>query len=153
MDSAQVHQFCREALRAGGLPLPVSGHVTSSGFRAIVDQRLAYHVAGSFVLRATERFGLPPVLRFFQTSNAADELDVIRERVAGAFGVSLEELERSWLVMLPAEWVREHPRCASAPSTVSSRPAASSTPWRTSALAKPSATSRFVETHAGIPGT
>ena len=100
--SQQVHDACREYLRNGSLPLPVSRYVTTSGFRGISDQLLGYHTAGSFVLHMTERFGLSPVLRFLQTSNSEDTLDVIHERIQGVFGVSLDEIESSWLAMLRA---------------------------------------------------
>lgn len=98
----QVHDACREYLRNGSLPLPVSRCVTTSGFRGISDQRLGSNTAGSFVLYMTERFGLAPVLRFFQASSADDTLDVIRGRIQSVFGVSLDEIENSWLAMLRA---------------------------------------------------
>jgi len=97
-----VHDACREYLRNGSLPLPVSRYVTTSGFRGISDQLVGYQSAGSFVLHMTERFGLSAVLRFFQTSSSEDTLDVIRARIQGVFGASLDEIESSWLAMLRA---------------------------------------------------
>jgi hypothetical protein len=62
---------------------------------------LSYRVAGSFVLHMTERFGLPAVLQFFQRVNNREEsLDTIRARIQAVFGVSLEDVEASWLAML-----------------------------------------------------
>jgi hypothetical protein len=101
-DGQQVHEACGEHLRSGSLPLPVSSYVTTSGFRGISDQLLGYQIAGSFVLHLTERFGLSTVLRFFQTSNRDDTLAVIRARIHGVFGVSLDEIESNWLAMLRA---------------------------------------------------
>src|SRR5688500_14753893 len=77
-----------------------TGHATTNGFRGIQDQTLSYRVAGSFVLHMTERFGLPAVLQFFRPVNSRDEsLDVIRARVLAVFGVSLEDIEATWLTM------------------------------------------------------
>jgi len=44
-------------LQAGILPLPLSRHVTTSGYRSISDDVIGYRMAGSFVLHLTERFG------------------------------------------------------------------------------------------------
>lgn len=97
----QVHDAARRYLRAGALPQPISNYVTTNGFRGIQDQVLSYRVAGSFVLHMTERFGLPAVLQFFRGVNNRDEsLNTIRTRVQTVFGVSLENLETSWLEML-----------------------------------------------------
>ena len=96
----QPHDACRAYLRAGTLPQPLSRYVTTGGFRGIADQVLSYRMAGSFVLHLTERFGLPAVLRFFQTNNRDESLDTIRARVQATFGVSLDEVEASWLAML-----------------------------------------------------
>lgn len=98
----QVHEACRRYLRSDSLPLPVSRYVTTSGFRGISDPVLSYHLAGSFVLHLTERFGLSAVLRFFQTSNRDETLDGIRAHIKAVFGVSLDEIENSWLAMLRA---------------------------------------------------
>ena len=95
-----VHEACRAYLRAGTLPLPVSRYVTTASFRAIADQVLSYRMAGSLVLHLTERFGLPAAIRFFQTNNRDETLDAIRARVQTVFGVSLEDVEISWLAML-----------------------------------------------------
>ncbi len=96
----QVHEACRGYLLAGTLPLPVSRVVTTAGFRGITDSVLSYRLAGSFVLHLTERFGLPAVLRFFQTNNRDESLEVIRTRMQAVFGVSLDEAEAGWLLML-----------------------------------------------------
>lgn len=96
----QVHEACRGYLQAGTLPLPLNRSVTTPGFRSIPDQVLSYRVAGSFVLHLTERFGLPAVLRFFQTNNRDETLDAIRTRFQTVFGASLEEAEVSWLAVL-----------------------------------------------------
>jgi hypothetical protein len=96
----QVHEACRAYLQTGTLPLPVSRFVTTTGFRGIVDSVLSYRMAGSFVLHLTERFGLPAVLRFFQTNNRDESLDAIRARIEAVFGVPLEDAESSWLAML-----------------------------------------------------
>ena len=96
----QVHEACRGYLQAGTLPLPLNRYVTTSGFRSIADQVLSYRMAGSFVLHLTERFGLPDVLRFFQTNNRDETLDAIRTRFRNVFGASLEDAESSWLAVL-----------------------------------------------------
>lgn len=95
-----VHDACRAYLQAGTLPLPLSRYVTTAGFRSIPDSVLSYRMAGSFVLHLTERFGLPAVLRFLQTSNRDETLDAIRARALAVFGASLEEAESGWLAML-----------------------------------------------------
>ena len=77
--------------------------MTTSGFRGISDQALGRRIAGSFVLHITERFGLAAVLRFFQGSNRDETLDGIRTRIHTVFGVSLEDIEKSWLAMLRVE--------------------------------------------------
>jgi len=99
-NSQQVHDACRAYLQAGTLPLPVSRYLTSADFRGITDQVLSYRLAGSFVLYLTERFGLPTVLRVFQTSNRDESLGEIRARIQAVFGLSLEEVESNWLAML-----------------------------------------------------
>ena len=96
----QVHEACRGYLQADTLPLPLNRYVTTSGFRSITDQVLSYRMAGSFVLHLTERFGLPDVLRFFQTSNRDETVDAIRTRFRNVFGASLEDAESTWLVVL-----------------------------------------------------
>ena len=97
----QVHAACRTYLLTGALPLPMSRHVTSAGFRGISDTTLSYRMAGSFVLHMTERFGLPALLQFFRGTNNRDEsLDAIRTRIQSVYGVSLEDIESSWLAML-----------------------------------------------------
>jgi hypothetical protein len=103
----QVHEACRIALQSGTLPLPLSRYVTTAGFRGIADPssqlalwELSYRMAGSFVLHLTERFGLPAVLRFFQTGNRDESLGTIRARIQSVFGVSLEDVESSWLTLL-----------------------------------------------------
>ena len=96
----QVHDACRAYLRAGTLPLPVSRYVTTSGFRGISDQVLSYRFAGSFVLHMTERFGVAGVILFFRTNNRDESLDAIRARLLSVYGVSLEDIEASWLAML-----------------------------------------------------
>ena len=97
----QVHAACRAYLQNGSLPLPVSRYVTTSGFRGIPDSTLSYRFAGSFVLHMTERFGLPALLQFFRGTNNRDEsLDAIRARIQSVYGVSLENIESSWLAML-----------------------------------------------------
>jgi hypothetical protein len=57
-------------------------------------------MAGSFVLYLTERFGLPTVLRFFQTNNRDESLSAIGTRVESVFGLSLEDAEAGWLEIL-----------------------------------------------------
>jgi hypothetical protein len=57
-------------------------------------------MAGSSVLHATERLGLPAVLRFVQTSNGDETVVVIRARIQGVSGVSLENIESGCLAML-----------------------------------------------------
>ena len=96
----QVHEACRAALQSGTLPLPLSRYVTTAGFRGIADFELSYRMAGSFVLHLTERFGLAAVLRFFQTGNRDESLETIRARIQSVFGVSLENVESSWLTLL-----------------------------------------------------
>jgi hypothetical protein len=96
----QVHEACRAYLQAGALPLPVSRYVTTAGFRGISDSVLSYRMAGSFVLHLTERFGLAAVLRFFQTTNREESADAIQARIRAVFGVTLEDVEASWLAML-----------------------------------------------------
>ena len=96
----QVHAACRTYLQVGALPLPVSRYVTSSAFRGISDTNLSYRYAGSFVLHMTERFGLPALLQFFRTNNRDESLDAIRARIQSVYGVSLENIESSWLAML-----------------------------------------------------
>jgi hypothetical protein len=96
----QVHEACRGYLRAGMLPLPLSRYVTTEGFRGISDQVISYRMAGSFVLYLTERFGLPTVLRFFQTNNRDESLSAIGTRVESVFGLSLEDAEAGWLEIL-----------------------------------------------------
>ena len=96
----QVHEACRGYLQTGTLPLPLTRYVTTSGFRGIADQVLSYRMAGSFVLHLTERFGLPDVLRFFQTNNRDETLDAIRTRFRNVFGAFLEDAESSWLAGL-----------------------------------------------------
>jgi hypothetical protein len=95
-----VHDACRTYLQLNTLPLPVSRYVTTTDFRGISDQTLSYRMAGSFVLHMTERFGLPAVIRFFQTNNRDESLDAIRGRVQAVFGVSLDDIESSWLARL-----------------------------------------------------
>lgn len=99
-NGAQVHQACRGYLEAGTLPLPLNRYVTTSGFRGVADQVLSYRMAGSFVLHLTERFGLPDVLRFFQTNDRNEGLDAIRTRFRNVFGASLEDAEGSWIAAL-----------------------------------------------------
>ena len=49
----------------------------------------------------TERFGMPALLQFFRGANNRDEsLDAIRARIQSVYGVSLENVESSWLAML-----------------------------------------------------
>ena len=96
----QVHAACRNYLRVGSLPLPLNRYVTTDGFRGISDQVMSYRMAGSFVLYLTERFGLPAVLRFFQTNNRDESLATIRTRMQSTFGVTLEDAESGWLAML-----------------------------------------------------
>jgi len=96
----QVHDACRSALQAGTLPLPLSRYVTSSAFRGISDQVLSYRMAGSLVLHLTERFGLAAVLQFFRVENRDESLPAIQTRVQQTFGVSLDDVEASWLAML-----------------------------------------------------
>ena len=97
----QVHDAARRYLRAGTLPQPISRYATSAGFRGIQDEVLSYRVAGSFVLHMTERFGLQTVLRFFEGVNNREEfLETIRARMLVVFGVSLEDIENSWVSML-----------------------------------------------------
>ena len=96
----QVHAACRVNLQTGTLPLPVSRYATSSSFRSISDSTLSYRFAGSFVLHMTERFGLSAVLQFLRTNNRDETLDAIRARIQSVFGVSLENIESSWLAML-----------------------------------------------------
>jgi hypothetical protein len=96
----QVHEACRAYLQSGVLPLPVSRYVTTTNFRGITDQVMSYRFAGSFVLHMTERFGLPAVIRFFQTNNRDETLETIRARSQAVFGVPLEDIERTWLEML-----------------------------------------------------
>ena len=98
----QVHEASRGYLRAGTLPLPVSRYVTTSGFRGITDSVLSYRMAGSFVLHMIERFGLPAVLRFFQTNDRNESLDAIRTRMQSVFGVPLDDVEATWLALLRA---------------------------------------------------
>ena len=100
-NGVQVHEAARGYLRAGTLPQPISRYATSSGFRGIQNQELGYRVAGSFVLHMTERFGLPAVLQFFRgVSNREESLETIRARILDVFGVSLEDIEGTWLTML-----------------------------------------------------
>ncbi len=96
----QVHDACRSYLRTGTLPLPLSGSVTTSGFRAIQDSILSYRMAGSFVLYLTERYGLPSVLRFLQGNGRDESLNDIRSRTQAVFGATLEAIESAWLAML-----------------------------------------------------
>ena len=97
----QVHDASRAYLRAGVLPLPVSRYATTDGFRDIQDSTMSYRMAGSFVLHMSERFGLPAVVEFFRRVDNRDEsLATIRARMIGVFGVSLEDVETSWLTML-----------------------------------------------------
>jgi hypothetical protein len=96
----QVHDACRAYLRAGTLPLPVNRYVTTSGFRGISDQVMSYRFAGSFVLHMTERFGIAGIILFFRTNNRDESLDAIRGRFLSVYGVSLEDVEASWLAML-----------------------------------------------------
>ena len=99
----QVHGACRSYLQAGRLPLPVSRYATTSEFRGIQDGEVSYRMAGSFMLHMTERFGLPAVLQFFRgVNNREESLNTIRTRVQTVFGVSLEDIESSWLAMLRA---------------------------------------------------
>jgi hypothetical protein len=95
-----VHEACRAYLRSGILPLPVSRYVTTSGFRGISDQVMSYRMAGSFVLHMTERFGVAGILLFFRTNNRDESLDAIRARLLSVYGVSLEDIEASWLASL-----------------------------------------------------
>jgi hypothetical protein len=99
-NGAQVHDACRGYLRTGVLPLPVSRYVTTSGFRGISDQVMSYRFAGSFVLHMTERFGIAGIILFFRTNNRDESLDAIRARFLSVYGVSLEDIEQSWLSML-----------------------------------------------------
>ena len=96
----RVHDACRNYLSAGTLPLPVSRYVTTAGFRGISDQVMSYRMAGSFVLYMTQRFGLPEVLELFQGGDRDESLDAIRARIRATLGVSLEDIEASWLTML-----------------------------------------------------
>jgi hypothetical protein len=97
----EVHGVARGYLRAGSLPQPISGIATSSGFRAVQNQELSYRVAGSFVLHMTQRFGMAAVLQFFrQPSNRDESLAAIRARMQSVFGVTLEDVEASWLAVL-----------------------------------------------------
>jgi hypothetical protein len=95
-----VHEACRNYLRAGTLPLPVSRYVTTAGFRGISDQVMSHRVAGSFVLFMTQRFGLPALLQLFHESDRDESVDAIRARIRATLGVSLEDIEASWLTML-----------------------------------------------------
>ena len=96
----QVHDACRQYLRSGRLPLPVSRYVTTGAFRDISDQVLSYRFAGSFVLHMTERFGVAGIILFFRTNNRDESLDTIRARLLSVYGVSLEDIEATWLAML-----------------------------------------------------
>jgi hypothetical protein len=96
----QLHEACREYLRAGTLPLPISRYVTTNEFRTIADQVLSYRMSGSFVLFLEERFGLPRVLAFFRVSGRDDSLDEVRARFQQTFGLTLEEAEAAWLAIL-----------------------------------------------------
>lgn len=96
----QVHEACRAYLQSGTLPLPVSRVVTTAGFRSITDSVMSYRMAGSFVLHLIDRFGLPAMLRFFQTTNRDESLDAIRARVQLVFGVTLEDAEAAWLTAI-----------------------------------------------------
>ena len=97
----QVHEASRAYLRAGTLPLPVSRYATSDGFRGIADDVMSYRMAGSFVLHMSERFGVPAVMEFFRRVNDRGEsLATIRARMLAVFGVSLEDVEASWLATL-----------------------------------------------------
>ena len=96
----QVHDACRGYLQANTLPLPVDRYVTTTTFRSIQDNVLSYRMAGSFVLRMTERFGLSAVLQFFQASNREESTTAIRGRIRSVFGVTLEDIEDSWLAFL-----------------------------------------------------
>jgi hypothetical protein len=101
-NGVQVHEACREYLRAGTLPLPLSRYVTTSDFRTLQDQVLSYRMAGSFVLFLEERFGLPQVLVFFRLSGTGrdDSLATIRSRFEQTFGATLDDAEVGWLAML-----------------------------------------------------
>lgn len=96
----QVHEACRAYLAAGTLPLPLSRHVTTEGFRAIQDSVLSYRLAGSFVLYLTERFGLPAVLSFFRDATRGDSLVTIQDGMQAAFRLSLDQVEAEWLETL-----------------------------------------------------
>jgi hypothetical protein len=100
-NGVQVHDAARGYLRAGTLPQPISRYVTSNAFRGIQNLDLSYRVAGSFVLHMTERFGLPAVLQFFRgVNNREESLESIRARMLSVFGVSLEDVEATWLATL-----------------------------------------------------
>lgn len=97
----ELHGAARNYLRAGTLLQPISRYATSSRFRGVQKEELSYRVAGSFVLHMTERFGLPTVLQFFRGVNNRDEsLEAIRARMLAVFGVTLEDVEATWLTML-----------------------------------------------------
>jgi hypothetical protein len=96
----RVHDACRTYLAAGTLPQPLSAYVTTAGFRGISDSVLSYRMAGSFVLYLTDRFGMPALQAFVRGATRNDSAGTVRSRMAAAFGVSLEEAEADWLVLL-----------------------------------------------------
>jgi hypothetical protein len=61
------------------------------------DNHETVHIYTAFVAFLIERLGLPRVLEFFRTSTRDDSLDVIGQRFAATFGVTLDEAEAAWL--------------------------------------------------------
>ncbi len=95
-----LHDSARRYRQAGQLVLPLSGIVTSSGFRAISDSTLSYREAGSFLAFLITRFGLDRVLVFFRASSRDDALALIEQRFKQAFGVTLGAAEAEWLAFI-----------------------------------------------------
>ena len=97
-NNIDLHDLCRQFRRQGRL-FPIGELVDATAFRR-VDSNITYPEAGSFVRHLLQTFGLAAVKRAFAGATRVDPPDVTRRRFEAAFGITIEEAERRWLLML-----------------------------------------------------
>jgi hypothetical protein len=97
-----VHQACQQYLQLGTLVLPLDRVVTTNDFRAISDDVLSYHEAGSFMRFVMDTYGIERLVDFFRLSGRDDDLSTIKQRFATTIGVPMNTAEAAWTAMLRA---------------------------------------------------
>jgi len=94
-----LHTLARQ-FRSEGRLVPLSGIIETAGWRAH-DSNVEYPQAGSFVRWLIDTYGLDRMRALYGRSAGVNEAaSGVRATFAAVYGVSLDEAEQAWLMML-----------------------------------------------------